>query len=283
MSIFLNMFGVLLASIGTFFDEVASSIGKQKVSHHEETVYTMGFLNLLWGALFFILIGLFKRSFVFTLASLPTFAIRAVLEIIATRLAIKAICQADRSTFSFIRVLTIPLLLIVDLFLHYKFNLYQLVGIGLIIFTLFFILASEDIKKQGAGWTLLTAVVTVATISLYKYDITHYNSVVGEQTIMYLILMTYFFITALYFGHEDPFRFLKKKIFLTQSLSNGLAGLANSFAYNFAPAAVISAAVRSTSIFWSVASGQVYFKEKHLIIKIFCLLLLATSIILLVL
>lgn len=74
------MIGVILASVGTFFEEVATLIGKKKVAARKESVYTMGFLNLFWVALAFLLIAIFvPGSFRFSIASLPTLLIRAVL------------------------------------------------------------------------------------------------------------------------------------------------------------------------------------------------------------
>lgn len=276
------MFGVILSAIGSFLGEISLSIGKVKVSQKEQSVYTMGFLCLFWGAIWFLIIILFRHNFIFVFASLPTFIPRAFLEIAQAHITNLAVVRADRSTFGFIRVLTIPLLLAVDFFLGYKINMYQTIGIGIIISALFIFFVNHGTKKLGSGLVLFTALNAVATLSLFKYNITHFNSVEAEQMLIYIILMAYFLFTALYFAKENPLRFLFKPIFFTQSVTSGVAGLLESFAYSFAPASIILAAKRAAAVFWSVAAGGIYFKEQHILIKAVCLVLLIAGIILLV-
>lgn len=278
------MIGVILSSIATFFDEISSSIGKNKVNNHEESAYTMGFLCLIWGAIFFFVIGLLKGGeFYFSLASLPTFSIRAFLEIIQMHISVLAVVKADRTTFNFIRVGTLPLLFIVDLLMGYAMDPKQMLGIGIIILAFIIILLSHEFGKKGFGLVLFTAINAVATISLYKYDITNFNSVEAEQGIIYAILIIYFFIVAHYVAKENPLRFLKKPIFFTQSITQGIGGVIESFAYSFGPASIILAAKRSSAILWSTLSGNFYFKEKHILFKLFLFVFLTAGIILLVL
>lgn len=277
------MFGVIITFFSTFFDEVSGSISKTKLEQREISVYSMAVINYLAPALIFILVNIFKNEFIFSYASLPLIGVRAIMEIILTFIALSAVKKADRSTFGFIRVLTIPLLLLVDFFLGYNINNFQLAGIGLIIISLFLIFSYHGIKKQGALLSLATAVLAVITISLYKYDITHYNSVAAEQTVIYIILLAFLIPMAFFKAKENPFSFLKQKVYRWQILVNAIPSFVNSYAYALAPASIITAAYRSSSVFWSVVSGKFYFKEKHLLVKIFCLILLISGIILLVL
>lgn len=276
------MFGVIITFFSTFFDEIANSIAKAKLNQKQISLYSIGVINYLAAALLFIAINIVKWEFHFSLASLPTLSIRALVEIILTYVALKAIALTDRSTFGFIRVATIPLLLIVDFLLGYKISGWQFIGIGIIIFSLFLIFLLHGIKKQGAWLSLLSAFMAVATITLYKYDITHYNSVAAEQTIIYLVLLAFLISMALFKAKENPFAFLKQKIYSFQTLINVIPSFANSYAYAFAPASVILSAYRSSAVFWSVVSGKVYFKEKHFLIKLLYLVLLTSGIILLV-
>lgn len=124
-----NMLGVILASLGTLFEEIAASIGKEKIRKKEESPYTYGFLSLMWGFMLFGLFGLFRQdAFVFSVDSLPTFGIRAILEIAQVHFTILALTQADRSTFGFFRILTVPLLLAVDMALGYALSPAQICG-----------------------------------------------------------------------------------------------------------------------------------------------------------
>lgn len=277
------MVTLLLVASGAFFSEIGLSLGKKLERDGKESIYAMGFLMLFWGGVFFFLIALFRGSFVFALASLPTFALRAVLEIAQAHVTMRAIVEADRSTFSFIRVLTIPLLLSVDIFLGYTLGFSQIVGIGLITVAIAVFFASSGISKRGVWFVFFTAVNAVATISLFKYHITHFNSVEAEQGIITVILLIYFFIMARFITKENPFRLLTKRKFFFQSFTQGIGSVLLSFAYLFTAPSVIITAKRSFSILWATLAGSVYFKEKKLIVKILLFLIISAGLVLLVL
>ncbi|MBI2045859.1 MAG: hypothetical protein HYT28_00305 [Parcubacteria group bacterium] len=262
------MFGIIIAGIATFFNEIATAIGKYEVSERKESVYTMGFLNMFWAALIFFGIALFiRKTFAFSLESLPTFSVRAFLEVLQAHVAILAITTADRSTFSFIRTITIPLLLVVDIILGYSITTGNIIGIIVIALGFLILFINHGIQKRGAWLVLFTAINAVATLSLYKYDITYFNSIEAEQGLMTLILMFYFFGMAYFSAKENPFSFFKKRIFFGQSISSGIASIISSFAYGFAPASIITAASRSFEIFWAIISGKKYFHEKSTAVK----------------
>src|SRR3989344_1215301 len=273
------MLGVILATIGGLFEEASSAIGKFEVSKHRESVYSMAFLGMFWGVFFYLGIGIFRHSLVFSLASLPIFLTRAVFEIIQVYVSTYATIKSDRSTFAFVRTITIPLLLAVDLFLGYAFKENQIVGITLIIGVFILLLLNKGIKKDGMILTVFSAVNAVITISLFKYDILHYNSVEAEQTLMFAILLSYFFGADIVRAKENPLRLLVKPIFFAQSATQGIATVLSGFAFLFAPPSVIIAASRSSAIVWSVVSGNRIFKEDHIVLKIVLLALCIVGII----
>lgn len=275
------MIGLLLVSASTFFREIGASIGKAKVLDHKESIYTMGFLSLLWGSIIIVAIGFMRDNFVFSMASLPTFGTRIILEIIQIHVMLIATVKADRSTWGFLRIVTIPLLLATDIFLGYKITPLQIVGIGIIILSLIILFINHGIRKKGAWLVLFTAINGAVTISLYKYDITHFNSVEAEQSIIMLIVMAYLFAMAIFVAKENPISFLKKPIFILQSIAGGLSPAFLSFAYLFAPASIITTGKRSFSILWSMLSGNVYFHEKYFLIKFFSFALIILGLILL--
>lgn len=277
------MLGVILSSIGTFFSEISDSIGKTRVAAGQQSLYTFGVLQLLGGWLMFLFLTLVKNDlFVFSLASLPTFALRAVLEIAQHYVTFLAIVKADRSTFSFVRVGTLPLLLLADLILGYTVRGTQILGIGLIVICLVLVFIGSRFKKQGIGLVIFTAVNAVITISLFKYNIAHFNSVTGEQTVMQGILLLLFIILAFSVGRENPFRLIWKPVYSGPAASVGLASVLESFAFNYAPASIILAAKRSSAVFWSTLSGNLYFQERHFLFKFAIFALLAAAIVLLV-
>lgn len=276
------MWGVVLTAIGNFFLEISSAIGKKEAELGKETTYSLAFLSLFWGTFWFLGIILWKNAFLFSLDSLPTFITRVILEIVQIHIATVAIVKADRSTFSFIRTLTIPLLLLTDIGLGYTFGFNQFIGIGLILFSLLMLFLNHGISKTGIGFVFLSAIGSVVTISLYQYDIRHFNAVEAEQFLISAILLLYFFLLDVHFKKENPLKLMKQKIFFFQSFSDGLGGVIESFAYLFAPAAIIVAAKRSTAVLWSVLVGNFYFHEKNLILKIVLFLVLGAGIVLLV-
>ena len=261
------MIGILLVSLSAFLTELAESIGKDQVAKQKQTIYTMGFLSMFFGSVFFFLLSMLRGSFVFSFASLPTYTLRVFLEIFQAYVTMRAITTADRSTYGFLRTTTIPLLLLVDVFLGYHISSWQLLGIILIMITLFFLLMNHGITRRGAGLTLVTATNAVLTISLYKYNISHFNSVEAEQGIMYVLLMGYFLLGAWNAGKENPFRALKQTLPRFQSFTYGIAGIFESFAYTFAPASIITTGKRAAAVLWAILSGNVYFREQRPIAK----------------
>ncbi len=276
------MIGLLLVLTSTFFWEIGFLIGKDKVKKHKESIYTMGFLSLFWGTIILVATGLIRDSFVFSASSLPTFGIRIFLEIVQAHIIMLAITKSDRSTFGFLRIITIPLLLMADVALGYTITPLQIVGIGTIVLSLILLFINHGIKKQGAWLVLFTAVNAPVTIFLYKYNITNFNSVEAEQGILFLILMVYFFFMAYFMTKENPILFLRKPIFFLQSLSMGLGSVVMSFAYLLAPASIITTGKRSFSILWTMISGNIYFHEKHFLIKFFSFILIVAGLVLLV-
>jgi hypothetical protein len=277
------MFGIFLSSLGSFFVEISTSIGKYEVNARKESPYTMAFLNMFFCiAIFSVIVAVNPAVFVFNLLSLPTFGLRLILELVQTYFGVKSVIMAERSTATFILIVTIPLLLIVDLSLGYALSFFQLTGIVIIVLALIALFFKREIKKEGAHYSLTAAVNAVFTISLYKYDITHFNSVVGEQLVMTALLAVCLFFFAIYRAKENPLIFLEKPIFFIQSSMHGLGGIIESFAYGFAPASVIIAAKRSTAVFWAILSGSRYFHEKHVFLKLFLFVMLAAGLVLLV-
>ncbi|MBI2057847.1 MAG: hypothetical protein HYT63_02595 [Candidatus Yanofskybacteria bacterium] len=276
------MLGVILTTISSFFSEAFSVIGKKAVEKKEESIFTMGFLLFFWGAILFLGIILWKTSFDFSMASLPTFIPRIFIEIVLISIVLKATVIADRSTFSFIRTATLPLLLVVDLFMGYSVSPMQIIGMGIIVFALVILFRRKSINKKGLKLAVWSAILPVPTIALFKYNITHYNSVEAEELLISLSLLFYFFFMAKRLAGENPIRLLVKPLFFKQSLSEGLAMIFNSFAYLFASASVITSAKRSSAILWAVLSGNKIFAEKNFVLKLMVFVLMTIGTILLV-
>lgn len=285
------MFALLILTGATLANEIGTSLGKRLVGEQKESIYTMGFLSILWAASFMFLLAFvvpkdffvagFPGGFVFSLASLPTFLPRIALEITQLHVTLFAIVRADRSTFGFLRILTIPLLLGADIFLGYSISILQLVGIALIVLSLVFLFINHGLSKRGIFFVLFSAVNGAITLSLYKYNITHFNSVEAEQGLTMLALVVYTFFMARYVCGENPIRFLVRPVFLFQSFIKGVASVGISFSFLFVPASIATTGKRSLNILWSMLSGNIYFHEKRFFVKFVSFLMIVVGLVLL--
>jgi drug/metabolite transporter (DMT)-like permease len=277
------LFGLIFVFAGNFFLELSSSIGKYEIEKKRESIYAMGFLSLIWGCIFFACLIVLRNEFQFNLASLPTFLLRTALEIFQVYISMKAVAVASRSTYSFIHIGTIPLLLFIDLMLiHVSMSGFQLIGMAAVFLALLLLFAHRGVDKKGMLFVVLSTVNAAATITLYKYDISHFNSVEAEQFVLLVILLVYLTVSAWVWHRERPWTLLKKPLLFAQSTTYGIGTVLDSFAYTFAPASTITVMKRVGSVFWSIFSGKVIFKEKSLALKLFCFALMTAGIILLV-
>ncbi len=276
------MLGIALAGIGNFFAEIAESIGKKEGVEKAASIYTLSFVSLFFGALFILILGITRDNLVFSLASLPTFIPRAILEILQAYATTRALIEADRGDFGFVKSLTIPLLLVIDLTLSNPLSSFQITGMLLILVAVSTLLIYERHTVRGLFWLLISAANASITISLYKYNITYFNSVEAEQSLIMGIMLIYFFFAALYFAGENPIRFLGRRVFFAQSFSAGFSHVANSFAYLFASPSVIAAAIRSFAVLFALLSGRLYFHEKYLLLRSAVFLLVVLGLIMLI-
>ncbi len=277
------MIGIILTTIGTFFDEISLSIGKWEVLNNRENLYTFGFLNYFWTLIIFIVIAIIKNKFVFDIASIPILIVLIVLQTLQIYSSLKGIILADRSTSGFLMVITIPLLLLVDMFLGYKIGIIEIVGISIIVISLILLSLNHGLSKKGIGYVIFSSINAVATISIYKYCITHYNSVEAQQIITLSFLLIFLFIMSMWKFKQNPFLYLFKKEFLFQSIFTGIGGVFISISYVYAPASIITGARRAFSVLWSIASGSKLFHERHILIKIFSSILIITGLVFLIL
>jgi drug/metabolite transporter (DMT)-like permease len=276
------MIGLLLILGAVAFEELGMSLGKREAERKHADIFTLGFLNMLFGAVFMIGFGLFSADgFRFDPASLPTMFLRGVLEIVQTYVSLRAFVEADRSAYGFIRIITIPLLLAVDIALGYAIGPQQVLGVGIIVAALILLFINHGIARKGAGWVLASAVNAVITISLYKYDIAHFNSVAFEQTAFLLLMTVFLFVMSVRHERGNPLRRLKEKVFLIESLAMGAGMVLISYSYAFATASLVTTAKRSLEILSSIVSGRAVFGEKHVVVKLLAFVGIVTGLVLL--
>lgn len=275
------MIWLLIWIIWTFFWEINSSITKHKSKkHHFLKIWVIS--TFFW-MLVFLLSWIYKYYFTdidlyLNPESIPLLWTRLFLEILQSYFTILAIKHCDRSTFSIIRILTIPLLVIADIILWYTFTTYSLIWIWIILFS--FIGFNTKIKTIDFTWwyfVLFTAINAVFTISLYKYSITEYwNSVEIDQFIMLLWILI-FFVLYNYKNHKCCALNLitKEKQFLLQWLTIWISTLLISYSYLYLNASEATAVKRAWEMFWAIIAWTIFFKEENIIKKLifaFCII-----------
>lgn len=277
------MLGISLITGGTVLEELSSSIGKIEMRKKVETPFTYGALTTGVCLLLFATMALVRPgAAVFSFSSLPTLSIRIALEIVQSVVTIYALKRADRSTLGFLRTLTIPLLLLVDVFLSYAIDGYQFLGISFIVIALLLLYMNHGLSKKGSWLSLISGVNATLTISLYKYDITHFNSPEIEQTIVLTVLFSFFLIMSLVRDRMNPFALLRRRACLAQAALLGVGATADAFSFLFAAPSILVAAKRTVSIFMSVLLGRTLFAEKHFALKLIAFGLCAAGFVLLV-
>jgi len=278
------MLGIALISLGTFFEEIAASFGKRIMERGVLGTFGEMMLQTTVAISIFVVIALSAPStFVFMSASLPWFVPRAILEIIQAHIGILALKTADRTTFSFFRTLTIPTLLFVDMFLGYVLSVSQIVGILVIMTALMLVSVGKQFSKKGIWLVLFTSFNAAATTSLYKYDITHFNSIVAEQMIILITLFVYAAIAFRFTREVSPWKLMRTNPGIRiQVVGYGLASVLQSFALHFLAPSMMIAMKRMLSVVWSLMSGKVLFREVHLLAKVGALVLFCVSMTLLI-
>ena len=275
------MLGILLVFIGCLFFEAAGAIGKYEIIHHRENIFTLAFLNNFFILLFFSVMVLTHDNFIFSWDSLPFLLAGLVVDILQVTFAGLAISQADHSTMGFLRMGTVPLLLIIDYCLGYDIAPLQFLGIGMIIATIYILYKKHGFTRKGVWWVLASTVNAAIGITLYKYNITHFNSVEEQQHMIHACLIIYLIFASIFFNKTNPFKLLTKGIFLVQATGTGIGALFDSFFYLYAPASIITAAKRSVSAFFTIVFGTLYFHEHKFITKMIALGFLVSGIIML--
>lgn len=276
------MIGIILASLGTLFDEISLSFGKWEISHDKENIYTFGFLNHFWFLTIFIIMAIWKNSFIFNYESIPLLIVYIILEFAQSYATLHAVKKADRSTSGFLMIITIPLLLIIDTILGYTIDIWSMIGIFIIVVSLILLFTNHGIDKKGIGYVLFGAINASITISIYKYCITHFNSVEAQIIITSTFLLMFLFVMSVWKYKQNPINYIFKKELFLQSIFMGVGGTFISIAYVYAPASVITSAKRAFSILWSVISGNKIFHEKHVVLKIICFTLITVGLLLMI-
>ncbi len=258
------MLGILLVVLGSLLVEVGSTTTKISLKRHTLTILDSALLVLGASTIPFVIIALVApETFVFHTATLPIFTLRFILEVILVIVGGYALLRADRSTFALLRTLTIPLLLIIDLFLSYPISGPQIAG-ALIITGTLAVTTFGKLSQKGIMLSILSAILATVTISLFKIDVQQ-NSVIAEQLVMHLLMLATLIPLKVALHESMPVNAIRfnRQTHITM-LSASLAGILGSFAYALVPGtALVAAAKRGIGVLFALGSGKMIFNEQH--------------------
>src|SRR5574344_594058 len=112
------MFAGIMVFFAQMIGEFSTSASKHAFKERLFSYTVYGFLSHVVAVLFFLaMIFVTNVDFVYNTKALPLFLLRLIAEIIQCEIVYRAFVKADRTTFGFARILTIPLLLVVDMIL----------------------------------------------------------------------------------------------------------------------------------------------------------------------
>ncbi len=260
------LIGIILCWIWTLLTETNNSIQKIKTKkYHILKVWaiTSFFWMLTFSTAIIYKLYFHNIELYFNQESLPFIIIRILLEIAQSYVTVMAIKYCDRSTFSFLRILTIPLLVIADIMLWYQFTNLSFIGIWIILLSfLVFNTKKKSLNFKWRKFAIFTAINAVITLSLFKYSIAHFwNSLEIDQLIMtsaiFIFFLIYWAVKTKSFVLKP---LIKEKIFIVQWLAIWLASMAISYSYLYLNASEATSIVRAWWIFWSIVAWILFFK-----------------------
>lgn len=275
------MFGIILAVIAAFFVEIGCSIAKYESSKHSENVWSAMFLNNCVTLLMYVGLGMYCGTLTFAVTSWPLVILSIVVCLIASFVGNTVTLRAPRSLAGSFRMLTVPLLTIVDYYLGYDISPVQVLGIGIVIATILTLMKRDAWHKPSTKWLLLNTVCTVVHLSLYKYTIDNVTSVETLQTLFSGAVLISSIIGAHFFQKQNLFKLFKKPFALLQAGSMGIGSVLDGFAYLYAPASIITASYRSAQALCTLVTGSLYFHEHKIWSKIIAVLFLSGGVLLL--
>lgn len=261
------MLALVLMGFGSFFEEVTLSLNKVIMTRRIETLSVLGFLQSVITLIMYLIYGwLTPGGLVLSWSAWSTLSLRTLLEVVIAYCTMQAVAKAERGAYGFIRTFTVPLLLITDIVLGYHVSLYQQIGILIVFFSVLFLTAKRGFGHQGIRWVIATALIAVATTSLYKYDL-KFNSAAAEQSVIYGIEAAFFLILILR-TKESVLTLLRQKGLPLALIAQCFGSLLQGLSYQYAAASWVIAVKRALGVFWAMLSGRMVFEERKFGLKL---------------
>jgi hypothetical protein len=208
------------------------------------------------------------RAFTRTLTSFLLFIFQVLAGVFFQEFTNKAIHHADRSTFSVMSTMSIPLLLISDIVLGYEVSRWQIIGVVVLVLTLGITIFRGDFSLKGIKYIVISNLISMGTIIAFKYSTTHYTST-EMMNLLNSGFMTFLFsiIVSRTKGWKGIKECLKPKYIGFASLY-GIGGVLCAAAYKYMIASMVITLKRFFAMMFGVITGKLYFHEDHILRKL---------------
>ena len=255
--------GIIILVVGCFFLE-QSTVLKKKLGK-EIDIHQISFLTMLTTTIFagIVLFLQNDRTFTRTLLSFFLLIFQILAGVIFTEITNKAIHHADRSTFSVMSTIAIPLLLVSDIFLGYEVSLRQIIGVVILVAMLSYTIFKGDFSMKGMKYVVISNLISIGTIMAFKYSTVHFAST--ELMNFYnagCMSILFFIIVCRTKGLRGVKNVFKRKYFWFASLY-GVGSILSAAAYKYMIASMVVALKRFLSMMFGVITGKLYFHETN--------------------
>jgi drug/metabolite transporter (DMT)-like permease len=260
--------GIMILFFGCFFLE-QSTVLKKKLGA-EIDIHQLSLLMMLATTIFaFIIVFLGEDwNFTRTLTSFFLLIFQVLAGVLFQELTNQAIHHADRSTFSVMSAIAIPLLLISDIVLGYGVSWRQIAGVILLTAMLGIAIFRGDFSMKGVKYVIASNLVSIGTIIAFKYSTSYYTSTEMMNLLNSgLMSFLFFVIVSRTKGRKGIKDALKPKYFGFASIY-GMGGVLAAMAYKYMIASMVIALKRFFSMMFGVITGKLYFHEENVLRKL---------------
>lgn len=167
---------ILSVILGAFFVEQSTSMKKKLKDELDH--YQLSLLTVMAMALFsvFSVVIAWNMGVTLSVMSVSLFVSQIFLSLFYYPILNKAIHQAERSTFSILGCMTLPILLVSDIMLGYGVNAYKILGIIVISVVVVYILATKTLSLRWCKDIVLANWIYMLMMIAFKYSTYHFAS-----------------------------------------------------------------------------------------------------------
>ena len=208
------------------------------------------------------------RHYQLTLVSFLLLIFQILGAVLFSSLSNKAIHHAERSTFSVMSTMSIPLLLISDVIFGYGVSMWQIVGVAMLVIMLSYVVLKGDFSTKGMKYIVASNIVSMGTVIAFKYTTSHFGSteLVNFYNALFAGLL-FLIIVARTKGWKGIRNTFKAK-YLGFALLYGVGGVLCAAAYKYMIASMVVAFKRFFAMMFGVITGKLFFHEKKIFKKL---------------